>query len=83
MRILIDLNKTVEHCLQDFTIVPVGRKELRSAAAMSGKDFEDNVAIACAEAISADYIITRDVSGFAHSAVSAVSPADILAKLTP
>ncbi len=76
MKVLLDLNiiidvdegtarKTVVRCLRDYVIVPVGHAELQSAATMPGKDFEDNVVLACAATIAADCIVTRDTVGFA------------------
>jgi len=74
--------RTVDRCLRDFVIVPVGHAELQSAATMPGKDFEDNVVIACAATIAADYIVTRDTEGSAHSPVSAISPAAFILLLS-
>ena len=73
--------KTVNMCLKDFQIVSLGHAELSTAAKMPGKDFEDNVVIACAELVAADYIITRDATGFVHSTVPAIAPADFIALL--
>ncbi len=71
----------VDRCLHDFVVVSVGHAELESAATMLGNDFEDNVIIACAESVSADYIVTRDTTGFSHSPVPSLSPADLLVRL--
>lgn len=72
----------VDICLMNFSIVAVDGPSLLLASQMGGCDFEDNVVIACAESIAADYIVTRDETGFAHSTVLALSPVDFLAKLT-
>lgn len=71
--------KGVESCLQAFPVIAVDYNFLQAAATMIGKDFEDNVVIACAESIAADYIVTRDETGFAHSSVPAISPPDFIA----
>jgi predicted nucleic acid-binding protein len=44
-------------------------------------DLEDCLQAECAEAIGADYIITRNVSDFATSTTPALLPEDLLAKL--
>jgi len=68
-------------CLNGFAIVPVDQPILLAAEALAGKDFEDDVCIACAVAVSAVWIVTRDASGFTQSAVPAISPADLLKQL--
>lgn len=71
----------VDICLANFAIVPVDKIKLLVASKMTGSDFEDNVIIACAESNTADYIVTRDETGFAHSPVPAIAPADFAALL--
>ncbi|MDR0514089.1 MAG: PIN domain-containing protein [Coriobacteriaceae bacterium] len=44
-------------------------------------DFEDCLVSRCAENIRADYIVTRDSSGFSRSLVPAISPEALLALL--
>jgi predicted nucleic acid-binding protein len=41
-------------------------------------DIEDCLQVECAEAINADYIITRDPAGFVHSAIPVISPTEFL-----
>lgn len=71
----------VRTILEAFEIVPVDREVLEMAARYPGSDYEDNVLIAGAVAASLDAIITRDRTGFAHSPVPALSPAELLARL--
>lgn len=71
----------VDVCLNAFAIVPVDEQILLAAQSLTGKDFEDNVCIACAMTISADWIVTRDVLGFSQSAVTAILPADFIQQL--
>lgn len=40
------------------------------------KDFEDCLQDRCAEAVSADYIVTRNVKDFTNSVVKAITPAE-------
>jgi len=66
--------ESLDRCLAVFEIIPVDKTILLRARALPGNDFEDNVAIACAEAEQLDVIITRDVKGFQRSPVSALDP---------
>ena len=44
-------------------------------------DFEDCLVARCAEKIGADYIVTRNVKGFAASKVEAVTPEELFTRL--
>ena len=68
-------------CLDQFRVVAVGGAELQAASGFAGEDFEDNLQIAVAVAAGLECIVTRDLSGFGHSPVPALQPADLLAKL--
>ncbi len=59
-------------------IVPIDKETLLRARALPGSDFEDNVAIACAEAERLDFIITRNIDDFRHSPVPAIEPLALL-----
>jgi predicted nucleic acid-binding protein len=72
----------VSLCLNAFKVVAVDHAILNAAESLQGADFEDNVCIACANSIAADWIVTRDTTGFAHSSIPAITPADLL-KLLP
>ena len=41
-------------------------------------DFEDRLQYECAQDVHADYIITRNISDFANSKITAISPADFI-----
>ncbi len=45
------------------------------------QDFEDAVVAESAKKWSADFIVTRDVEGFADSPIQAVTPTELLARL--
>lgn len=68
----------VSLCLNAFQVAAVDHAILKAAETLSGADFEDNVCIACATSIAADWIVTRDSTGFAQSSVSAITPADLI-----
>lgn len=54
---------------------------LERAVTMKWKDFEDAVQSATAEAIHADYIITRKLKDFTQSRVMAFTPSELLARI--
>jgi predicted nucleic acid-binding protein len=45
-------------------------------------DIEDGLQIECAKRVNADYIVTRDLSGFSNSDIEAISPVDFIKKLS-
>jgi predicted nucleic acid-binding protein len=59
-------------------IAPIDKETLLRARALPGSDFEDNVAIACAEAERLDFIITRSIDDFRYSPVPALEPLALL-----
>jgi predicted nucleic acid-binding protein len=69
-------------CLSTFSLVPVDLPIMQDADQHPGTDFEDNVCIACAEKVEADWIVTRDPSGFMQSSVPAISPTELLKKIS-
>ena len=67
-----------------FTIVPVDVQKLRAAVNNADfKDFEDCLQMECAKEFEAEYIVTRNISDFASSIISAVEPQDFLKRLKP
>ena len=77
---LDDAWRSVHACLDSLSVIPVDYTILRHASGMWGRDFEDNVQIACAIGFDVDFIVTRDVVGFADSPIPAVTPAVFLAE---
>lgn len=74
--------EAVDACLKAFSVCSVTRDTLLAARAMGGKDFEDDVQIACAVTAGIDAIVTRNSSDFAFSPVRVMSPTELLAALT-
>lgn len=74
-RVLTDL-------LQILELVPVDEGRIRHALAANWADFEDAVQAACAEKAEADYLVTRNKRDFRKSAVTTVTPAELLALLS-
>ena len=60
-----------------FTIVDLKADDLKRAAKMSFKDYEDAVQSACASRIRANYIITRNIKDFTESRIPAIKPAEL------
>ncbi|HLJ80701.1 MAG TPA: hypothetical protein VKT52_04375, partial [Ktedonobacterales bacterium] len=55
----------------------VYRRVPEAAMALPGADVDDNVQIVCALFARLALIVSRDASGFQHSPIPALSPADI------
>ena len=71
----------VRRCLDELRIVAVTSDELETAYAFGGSDFEDDLQVACAVAVSLDAIVTRDPKGFPLSPIPVLSPAELIARL--
>ncbi len=59
-------------------VIPIDVDTMNVALMMSGKDFEDNVQIACAVRSDVEAIITRNPSDFTASPIPVMSPSDLL-----
>jgi predicted nucleic acid-binding protein len=64
-------------------IITVTKKDCLQAFKTGINDYEDSLLSVCALKWNADFIITRNLSDFSNSAVSAISPKDFLIKLFP
>ena len=64
-----------------FTIADLKADDLKKAASMKFKDYEDAVQSACASRIRAEYIITRHIRDFRESKVAAIKPAEFLERI--
>lgn len=70
--------KAVMDLLRLVRVVPVDHDRILQALALGWRDFEDAVQAACAAKAEADYIVTRDETGFARADIEPVSPAELL-----
>jgi predicted nucleic acid-binding protein len=61
-------------------VANAGDGEARRARSLGFADFEDAMQAASAEACGAEWIITRDLTGFANSPVPVLSPTDFLVR---
>ncbi len=73
----------VGECLRRFIILVVDRALLEAALRLAGPDFEDDVQIASAQVSGVHLIITRNLADFAHASIPALTPADVVARLSP
>ncbi len=68
-----EVMESLDQCLAVCEIISMDKTILPRARALPN-DFEDTVAIACAEAEQLDVIITCDVKRFQHSPISVLDP---------
>ena len=71
LSLIIDLQSIV-------SILPVDARVIANAAKSEFKDFEDAVQYFTALSASSDYIITRNIKDYTHSAIKAVTPQTFL-----
>ena len=64
-----------------FSIADLKADDLKKAADMGFKDYEDAVQSACAARIKANYIITRNIRDFTMSKVAAIKPTELLERI--
>ena len=64
-----------------FSIADLKADDLKKAADMGFKDYEDAVQSACAARIKANYIITRNIRDFTMSKVAAIKPTELLKRI--
>lgn len=68
----------VKLCLNTFEICTVDQRTLIEAVMLSGRDFEDDMQIACAMLYNLDAIITRDATGFQAASLPVFTPDEFL-----
>lgn len=64
-----------------FTVCDLKAEDLKKAAALGFRDYEDAVQSTCAARIHAEYIVTRNGKDFTNSKVPAITPAELLGHL--
>ncbi|MFM9966176.1 MAG: PIN domain-containing protein [Planctomycetaceae bacterium] len=68
----------VQLAIETPEVVPVDFDAVNLALAMPGKDFEDNLQIACAVRGDVEAIFTRNPSDFTASPIPVMSPTELL-----
>ncbi len=85
MRKELDTEK-IKHTLENlsliFSIMDLTGEDLHKAANMDFKDYEDAIQSACAVRAKANFLITRNISGFGKSQIPALLPSELLTKFT-
>jgi len=73
-KILLDI-------LEYIDIVPTGKHQVVQALKNDDiDDFEDALQLECAKEFNADYIVTRDLPGFANTEIAVISPDEFIKK---
>lgn len=72
----IFVQNAFEESYQWLEICSVDASDIHLASSRKWNDFEDCLIDVCAEKIKADYLLTRDESGFARAHVQAIDPID-------
>ena len=73
-------DEVVAWLLSHFVIAAVDQDQLSAALQLRWSDFEDAVVATCAQTLSCEAIITRNVKDFDHSVVPALTPSEYLSK---
>lgn len=84
MRKELDAEKTKEilrNLSVIFTIADLRADDLKKAADMNFKDYEDAVQSACAARIKANYIVTRNIKDFTESKVATIKPSELFDRI--
>ena len=77
-----DRKKTMDllkELLKTINIAAVTGQEIYRAIDLDWNDFEDAVQYTTGEHIQADYIISRDITGYMNTAIPVIQPVDFLA----
>lgn len=66
-----------------FDVITVTKNDCFNAFNTGIKDYEDSLLSICAFKWKADFIVTRNLSDFSNSVITAISPEDFLKRLSP
>lgn len=80
----LDADKTrevLDSLMLIFSVADLKADDLKKAADMRFKDYEDAIQSACATRIKANYIVTRNMKDFSESKVTAIKPAELLDRI--
>jgi len=77
----IERRAALKELLKFIDVVETGKNELNEAIELTEiEDLEDALQAVCAKKHNAEFIVTRDLSGFKYSPVPAISPAEFIKK---
>lgn len=80
----LDADKTreiLDSLMLIFSVADLKADDLKKAADMRFKGYEDAIQSACATRIKANYIVTRNIKDFSESKVTAIKPAELLDRI--
>ena len=80
----LDADKTreiLDSLMLIFSVADLKADDLKKAADMRFKDYEDAIQSACATRIKANYIVTRNMKDFSEGKVTAIKPAELLDRI--
>ena len=64
-----------------FTIADLKADDIKKAALMNFKDYEDALQSACAARMKMNFIVTRNIKDFANSKITAITPSELIDRL--
>ena len=64
-----------------FTIVDLKAEDIKKAANLDYKDYEDALQSICAKRIKANYIVTRNIKDYSNSPITAIKPSELLERI--
>ncbi len=76
-----EVQDMIERSLEWINVCSVNSDDIKRALSCRWSDFEDCIVDVCADKIKADYVLTRDCSGFASSKEAVLDPKGFFAML--
>lgn len=64
-----------------FTIADLKADDIKKAALMNFKDYEDALQSACAARMKMNFIVTRNIKDFANSKITAITPSELIDRI--
>ncbi len=64
-----------------FKITDLKAEDIKKAANLDFKDFEDALQSICAKRIKANYIVTRNIKDYSNSPITAIKPSELLERI--
>lgn len=64
-----------------FTISDLKADDIKKAALMNFKDYEDALQSACAARMKMNFIVTRNIKDFANSKITAITPSELIDRI--
>lgn len=64
-----------------FTIADLRADDIKKAAYLNFKDYEDALQSVCASRIKANFIVTRNIKDFADSRMTAITPVELIDRI--